>query len=198
MASSLDIVNAYSGFSKGVNIPTGGVAGFSAGNVAKNQEESSKFQALIDSINNEAKAAQSTKAENPNISTLSSSQIIQSSRLNGDYTSGMANAFTSESDKNALPSGAAANAKSAHGISSDKKIDKTSKLYEQALELESYFVKIMLSSMRNTVSKTNLFGENNSYARDTYEDMLYDELAGSITKAAGFGLADQIYLDLMG
>lgn len=197
MASTLDMVNAYSGFSKGVNIPTGGVAGFSAGNVARDQEETSKFQALIDSINSEALAAKAEKT-NPGLSTLSTSQIAQSSRLTGDYTTGMANAFTSESDKAALPSGAAANAKGAHGKSADKKIDKTSKLYEQALELESYFVKIMLSSMRNTVSKTNLFGENNSYARDTYEDMLYDELAGSITKAAGFGLADQIYLDLMG
>ena len=29
-----------------------------------------------------------------------------------------------------------------------------------------------------------------------YEDMLYDELAVSMTKNAGFGLADQIYLEL--
>jgi flagellar protein FlgJ len=29
-----------------------------------------------------------------------------------------------------------------------------------------------------------------------YEDMLYDEYATSMTKNAGFGLADQIYMQL--
>ena len=93
----------------------------------------------------------------------------------------------------ALPSGAAANS----GSHTAQTIDKTSKLYEKSLELESYFVKIMLSSMRNSVTKTSLNGEENSYAQKMYEDMLYDELATVMTKNAGFGLADQIYMQLV-
>ena len=87
------------------------------------------------------------------------------------------------------PIGAAANA------GQEGKIDRTSKLYEQALELESYFVKIMLSSMRNTVQKSGLTGED-SFASRIYEDMMYDQLSRTVTQHAGFGLADQIYLQL--
>ena len=60
------------------------------------------------------------------------------------------------------------------------------------MELESYFVKQMLSSMRKTVMKS----EESDFATQTYEDMLFDEYATSMTKNAGFGLADQIYLQL--
>ena len=62
------------------------------------------------------------------------------------------------------------------------------------MELESFFVKQMLSSMRKTVSKSSLGGEG--FAGNMYEDMLFDEYAASMTKNAGFGLADQIYLSL--
>ena len=48
--------------------------------------------------------------------------------------------------------------------------------------------------MRKTVSKSGLGG--NDFASQMYEDMLYDEYAASMTKNAGFGLADQIYLSL--
>jgi flagellar protein FlgJ len=50
--------------------------------------------------------------------------------------------------------------------------------------------------MRSTVTKTNLGGEENSFAQSMYEDMLYDEYAVALTKNSGFGLADQIYLEL--
>ncbi len=188
MASPLDIASFQNFNSNGVNVPTGGVGGTSASNAAQMQQEMNKFQALIDGI----QAGMKTESK----STLSSSQIIEDGRINGDYTSSLANAFNNRADKEALPTGAAANSVGAHGFSSDKKIDKTSKLYQQSLELETYFVKIMLSSMRNTVTKTSLGGSQNEYAQNMYEDMLYDELANSVTKSAGFGLADQIYLQL--
>ena len=89
-----------------------------------------------------------------------------------------------------MPVGAAAN--QANPNVKTQKIDKTSKLYEKAMELESYFVKQMLSSMRKTVMKS----EESDFATQTYEDMLFDEYATSMTKNAGFGLADQIYLQL--
>lgn len=63
------------------------------------------------------------------------------------------------------------------------------------MELESYFVKQMLSEMRKTVNKSALGGSD--FAGEMYNDMLFDEYAASMTKNAGFGLADQIYLSLV-
>ena len=123
----------------------------------------------------------------------SSEKVVEDGRLNGDFASGFANTFTNESDKKALPVGAAANGAGVHAKSAT--IDRTSKLYEKSLELESYIVKIMVSSMRSTVTKTSLFG-GDSFASQMYEDMMYDEYATQLTKNAGFGLADQVYLQL--
>lgn len=122
--------------------------------------------------------------------------LLPAGKLNGDYTSGFEKTFRALSDKAALPSGAAANDVPVSGAKTEKKIDKTSVLYEKSLELESYIIKIMLSSMRGTLTGTSVYGEEPSYAQKMYEDMLYDELAVTMTKHAGFGLADQIYLQL--
>lgn len=169
------------GLATGMSSFAGGTAALSS---AKTQKESGEFDALIQSLN---------AKKDSNNSTLSSSQI-QSSRLNGDYTSGFEGAFTSEADKTAALSGAAAN--SGAGAYGNVTIDKTSKLYEQALELESYFMKIMLNSMKATLSSNTIYGEK-SYATEMYEDMLYDELATQMTKSSGLGIADQIYLELV-
>ena len=167
----------------GINGLSGGLSsitnGYAASQSANLQNEMSKFQNLLDTL--------MTKNE-------SSPKVVDSGRVNGEYTSGFAGTFKSDADKNALPSGFAAN--SASNSSKKVEIDKTSKLYEKSLELESYFVKIMLSSMKNTVQKSGLMG-NDSHASKMYEEMLYDELAVSMTKSAGFGLADQIYMELV-
>ena len=47
--------------------------------------------------------------------------------------------------------------------------------------------------MRKTIVKANGEGD---FATKMYEDMLYDEYATQMTKSAGFGLADQMYLQL--
>ena len=122
--------------------------------------------------------------------------LLPAGKLNGDYTSGFEKTFRALSDKAALSSGAAANDVPVSGAKTEKKIDKTSVLYEKSLELESYIIKIMLSSMRGTLTGASVYGEEPSYAQKMYEDMLYDELAVTMTKHAGFGLADQIYLQL--
>ena len=164
------------------NVYSSSVVGQTAMQSATMQSEQNSFDALVESM----KAKQ-------NQETLSSSNVIDDGRLNGDYTSGFAGSFTSEADKNALPTGAAVNSV---GVAyNNKTIDRTSKLYEKSLELESYFVKIMLNSMKSTLSSTGLNGEK-SYAQKMYEDMLYDELAVSMTKNGNFGIADQIYLEL--
>jgi flagellar protein FlgJ len=74
------------------------------------------------------------------------------------------------------------------------KIDKTDKLYEQCLALETFLIKNLISSMRSTVQKTGLIDEG--FAGKMYEDMLYDEYAKEFAKNASFGLADQAYLEL--
>ena len=60
------------------------------------------------------------------------------------------------------------------------------------MEMESFFVKMMVDSMRKTVHSAT----KDSFAKSMYQDMLYDEYTTSLTKTAGFGLADQIYLEL--
>lgn len=145
---------------------------------ALQKNQSNKFAELL-------RAAQKKEAD---YSHISSEQVIPEGRLNGDFKTGFDKSFTLASDKKASPTGAAAN-----GVvrPNNKKIDKTSKLYEKSLEMESFFVKMMVDSMRKTVHSSN-----DSFAKSMYQDMLYDEYTTSLTKTAGFGLADQIYLEL--
>ena len=165
------VTNTYSGI-------TGGQGAL---NTARTNSENAKFSELVERL----------QAQDEGRGTLSSSQIAEEGRLNGDYSTGYAGTYTLDSDKTAKVTGAAANQANPHVQA--KTIDKTSKLYESALELEGFFVKQMLSQMRKTIMKSN----ENSYAQDMYEDMLFDEYATAMTKNAGFGLADQIYLSLM-
>jgi len=73
-------------------------------------------------------------------------------------------------------------------------VDKNSRLYELCLELETFLVKNLLNSMRNTVQKSGLIDEG--FAGKMFEDMLYDEYAKDFTKNAAFGLAEQAYRQL--
>lgn len=175
----------------GINGIAGGISSLTGAMTANQSaaflKEKSEFAALMDSLTSQAKSA------GINNETLSTSATVPAGRLNGDYTSGFEGAFASASDKKAAPQGAAANSASVRG--NKTVIDKTSKLYEKSLEMESYFVKIMLNSMKSTLS--NGIGGKKSYAQSMYEDMLYDEMANSMTKNAGFGIADQIYLQLV-
>ena len=75
-------------------------------------------------------------------------------------------------------------------------IDKTSKLYEQCLELEIFMVKTLINSMRSTVQKSGFIDEG--FAGKMYEDMLYDEYARKFTENANFGMAELAYLELTG
>lgn len=147
---------------------------------ALHKNQSSKFADLL-------QAAQQREAAD--YSHISSEQVLKDGRLNGDFKTGFDKTFTRASDKNAAPQGAAANGRVRP---SDKKIDKTSKLYEKSMELESFFVKMMVDSMRKTVHSST----TDSFAKSMYQDMLYDEYTTSLTKGAGFGLADQIYMEL--
>jgi len=73
-------------------------------------------------------------------------------------------------------------------------VDKSDKLFQLCLDLETFLVKNLLTSMRNTVQKSGLIDEG--FAGKMYEDMLYDEYARDFTRSAGFGLAEQAYNQL--
>jgi len=75
-------------------------------------------------------------------------------------------------------------------------IDKTSKLFEMCQEFETFLLKTLISSMRNTIQKSDLI--DTGYAGQVYEDMLYDEYAKDFAKNAGFGFAEMAYLELTG
>jgi flagellar protein FlgJ len=75
-------------------------------------------------------------------------------------------------------------------------IDRSGKLYEQCLALETFLTKTLISGMRSTVQKTGLIDD--SFAGKMYEDMLYDEYAKTFTENANFGLAELAYLELTG
>ena len=171
-------INSIGGYSSVTN-------GESAYQSARISSEKNRFDVLLNEVKNSADSADSVGKN------VSSSQVLPEGRINGDWTSGFSGTFTSAADKKALPVGAAANQANPHVKTAT--IDRTSKLYEKSLEFESYVVKMMLSEMRKTVMKAD--GED-SYAKKMYEDMLYDEYATMMTKNAGFGLADQVYLEL--
>lgn len=160
-------------------------SGITGGNGAL---QSAKFNGDGEKFNELIKRLQS---QDEGRGTIASDQIAEEGKINGDYATGYAGTFTSINDKNAVPTGAAANQANPHVKPGT--IDKTSKLYEKSMELEGYFVKQMLSAMRKTVSKAY----ESDFATETYEDMLFDEYATAMTKNAGFGLADQIYLSLV-
>ncbi|UTC53684.1 rod-binding protein [Treponema sp. OMZ 803] len=150
---------------------------------AKNTQS---FSQLLDSLKTEsARFSTAKESAHSNLST----------RLPGEYLSSFEIVNPTDADRAVQPKGMGAAAAAQAG--GKAVIDKTSELYQQALELESYFVKIMLDSMRSTLGKNSLTGKD-SFAGKMYDDMMYEELSRTMTKNAGLGLADQIYLQLNG
>jgi len=84
------------------------------------------------------------------------------------------------------------------GFSSAKKtpIDKTDKLYEACMELETFLIKNLIKNMRSTVQKTGLI--DTGFAGEVYEDMLYDEYAKAFAQNANLGFAEMAYRELAG
>ena len=160
------------------------------------QKEANRFADMVKEMQRNTAFSLAENKKDSSVSGVSSTQIAKNHRLNGDYTQGFYGTFTAESDKTASPKGFAAGTRTSKGKT--PVIDKTSDLYAQSMEMENYMVKMMLSSMRNTIQHTSLSGENNKYARKMYDDMMYDNMAEAMTKNSSFGLADQIYIELSG
>lgn len=73
-------------------------------------------------------------------------------------------------------------------------VDRNSPLYKQCQEFEQIFMKMMLKEMQGSLGKDTLM--SGGYAEEIFQDMLNDEYASSMTKSAGFGMADQVYREL--
>lgn len=65
------------------------------------------------------------------------------------------------------------------------------KLYNSTVEFESIFVKMMLSQMKKSISKSGLI--DGGRAEEIFDDMLYDEYAKIMSNNEKFGLAEQVY-----
>ena len=66
-------------------------------------------------------------------------------------------------------------------------------LMKVSREFESLFLNLMLKEMRATVPK---FDPLHSYAEETYQEMLDQELTKSMAQQKGVGLADMMYRQL--
>ena len=73
-------------------------------------------------------------------------------------------------------------------------IDKTDKLYEACMELETFLIKNLIKSMRSTIQKNSLI--DTGFAGEVYEDMLYDEYAKAYAQNANLGFAEMAYREL--
>lgn len=116
------------------------------------------------------------------------SDQVNNGNVNGDFLSSNTKRVNI-AEKTARAQGMGAS------IANGRTIDKTSELYTKAQELETFMVKQMLSSMRKTINKGGLIG-GDDFAGKMYEDMMFDEYAERMTRSAGFGLADAVYLQL--
>jgi len=69
--------------------------------------------------------------------------------------------------------------------------DDVNELREVCEEFESLFVKMMLDSMRATLSDDTLIPKNSG--EKLFEDKLYDEYAKNMSRTANLGIADMMY-----
>jgi len=65
------------------------------------------------------------------------------------------------------------------------------KLKKVCEDFEAIFVNMLLKSMKNTVSDGGL--TKKSHAREMFEGMLDEEMASSISKGQGIGIAEILY-----
>jgi flagellar protein FlgJ len=68
------------------------------------------------------------------------------------------------------------------------------KLRETAQQFEAIFVEMLLKQMRS--ANDALGGEENSFARSTYQGWQDEQMASSIAKGGSFGLANILYSQL--
>lgn len=66
------------------------------------------------------------------------------------------------------------------------------KLKEACKEFESLFLNQLLTSMRKTIPKSDLFGENQQ-EKEMYDNMMDQEMAKAWASSDGVGIANVLY-----
>jgi len=129
---------------------------------------------------------------------LSSSTLPAAPDLSAGGDNSFVEILKRAQDANSTQNGTAVRKDSAAASPASEKnaIDKTSKLYEQCEALETFLIKNLIQSMRDTVQKSDLI--DTGFAGEMYEDMLYDEYAKTYSKNANFGFAEMAYKQLSG
>jgi flagellar protein FlgJ len=75
-----------------------------------------------------------------------------------------------------------------------RKIDEE-KLKKACMDFESLFIHQMLKSMRQTISKTNLFGEGP--AEEIFQSLFDQELSRSLVNREGLGLGKMLHYQML-
>jgi len=78
--------------------------------------------------------------------------------------------------------------KEAYSEKDDKKLKKVCKDFEQIM------LNMMYKQMRATIPKSDLI--ENSFARETFEEMYYEKISEEVAKGAGMGIGDMLYKSL--
>ncbi len=78
-----------------------------------------------------------------------------------------------------------------------EKLEKAKNLNDKELkkacnEMEAYFINYLFKIMRSSINREGSYIKQ-SFAQETFEDMLYDEVSKSYSKAGGIGLSDMLY-----
>ncbi|MGE5390992.1 MAG: rod-binding protein [Deltaproteobacteria bacterium] len=68
------------------------------------------------------------------------------------------------------------------------------KLYEACQELEAVWLSKVMETMRNSIDRSDFIPR--SFADETFESMLYDEYAKSMSKTGQIGIAEMLYKQL--
>jgi len=66
------------------------------------------------------------------------------------------------------------------------------KLHDAATKFEGVFLEMVMSAMRDTVSKDSIFGKDSAGAQETWQGMLDNEYSQAMAKSGGLGLAKQL------
>ena len=142
--------------------------------------------------------AVSTQYLNSSYVPLSSPSMQAASDLGPGGESSFADLLRRAQNAKSVQNGSAAGNTGAAVSPAQQKdaIDKTDKLYGLCQDLETFLIKDLIKSMRDTVQKSDLI--DSGFAGGMYKDMLYDEYAKTYSKNANFGFAEMAYRQLSG
>lgn len=114
------------------------------------------------------------------IDGISNSLLTQQISSNLNAANGKANAVETDMFKKTLEAA--------------KNTQDDAQLKKACAQFEEVFLRMMMKSMRKTVSNSDLV--ENSFARETYQEMLDNEMVKETAKGEGIGISKMLYQQL--